>query len=84
MLSSQNLRIVDKYSVSPPTTYIGAQFKEVLTQPNVTYRQANLTVACKDPLSPVRSPSNYDVSQLRSRHVLTHQRARSRIHMCST
>ncbi|KAI0736605.1 hypothetical protein C8Q72DRAFT_800670 [Fomitopsis betulina] len=50
----ENLRIVDKYSVSPPTTYIGAQFKEVLTQPNVTYRQANLTVAstvasCFDP-----------------------------------
>ncbi|KAH9925227.1 uncharacterized protein B0H18DRAFT_381207 [Fomitopsis serialis] len=50
----ENLRIVDKYSVSPPTTYLGAEFKQVLEKPNVTYRQANLTVAstvatCFDP-----------------------------------
>ncbi|CCM03854.1 uncharacterized protein FIBRA_06003 [Fibroporia radiculosa] len=50
----ENLRIVDKYSVNPPTTYLGADFRRVLEQPNVSYRQANLTVpatvaACFDP-----------------------------------
>ncbi|KAI0934471.1 hypothetical protein AcV5_006302 [Taiwanofungus camphoratus] len=50
----ENLRIVDKYSVAPPTTYLGAEFPEVLKKPNVEYRQANLTVAstvasCFDP-----------------------------------
>jgi len=50
----QNLRIVDKYSVSPPTTYLGAEFPNVLKKPNVEYRQANLTVpatvaACFEP-----------------------------------
>ncbi|KZT03520.1 uncharacterized protein LAESUDRAFT_729108 [Laetiporus sulphureus 93-53] len=49
-----NLCIVDKYSVSPPTTYLGAEFTKVLAKPNVTYRQANLTIpsavhACFDP-----------------------------------
>ncbi|KAN0075363.1 hypothetical protein V8E55_011386 [Tylopilus felleus] len=39
-----HLRIVDKFSVSPPTTYLGAQFPKVLSQPDVEYRQANLTV----------------------------------------
>ncbi|KDQ60618.1 hypothetical protein JAAARDRAFT_204453 [Jaapia argillacea MUCL 33604] len=39
-----HLRIVDKFSVSPPTCYIGAEFPKVLTQPIVEYRQANLTV----------------------------------------
>ncbi|KIK98834.1 hypothetical protein PAXRUDRAFT_823446 [Paxillus rubicundulus Ve08.2h10] len=38
-----HLRIVDKFSVSPPTTYLGAEFPKVLAQPDVEYRQANLT-----------------------------------------
>ncbi|OCH87408.1 hypothetical protein OBBRIDRAFT_796233 [Obba rivulosa] len=50
----KNLRIVDKYSVNPPTTYLGAEFPQVLKKPNVEYRQANLTVpatvkSCFDP-----------------------------------
>jgi len=50
----ENLRIVDKYSVAPPTLYIGAEFPQVLAKPNVEYRQANLTVpatvaSCFDP-----------------------------------
>jgi len=40
-----HLRIVDKYSIHPPTTYIGAEFKEVVKNPIVEYKQANLTVA---------------------------------------
>lgn len=40
----ENLRIVDKYSVAPPTTYIGSEFPKILAKPNVEYRQANLTV----------------------------------------
>ncbi|ETW85694.1 hypothetical protein HETIRDRAFT_407618 [Heterobasidion irregulare TC 32-1] len=39
-----SLRIIDKYSVSPPTTYIGSEFPKVLAMPNVEYKQANLTV----------------------------------------
>ncbi|PPQ86881.1 hypothetical protein CVT25_012600 [Psilocybe cyanescens] len=39
------LRIVDKYSVHPATTYIGPEFTKVLENPEVEYRQANLTVA---------------------------------------
>ncbi|EGO21626.1 hypothetical protein SERLADRAFT_351071, partial [Serpula lacrymans var. lacrymans S7.9] len=39
-----HLRIVDKYSVSPPTTYLGAEFPKILAQPDVEYRQVNLTV----------------------------------------
>ncbi|KAF8123778.1 hypothetical protein EV363DRAFT_1587130 [Boletus edulis] len=39
-----HLRIVDKFSVSPPTTYLGSQFPKVLSQSDVEYRQANLTV----------------------------------------
>lgn len=49
-----HLRIVDKYSVNPPTTYIGTEFPNILAKDNVEYRQANLTVAsnvasCFDP-----------------------------------
>ncbi|KAI0703577.1 hypothetical protein BC835DRAFT_1483604 [Cytidiella melzeri] len=49
-----HLRIVDKYSVSPPTTYLGAEFPKVLNKPNVEYRQANLQIpttvtSCFDP-----------------------------------
>ncbi|KZT26498.1 hypothetical protein NEOLEDRAFT_1177499 [Neolentinus lepideus HHB14362 ss-1] len=39
-----HLRIVDKYSVYPPTTYLGPDFPKVLEKPNVEYRQANLTL----------------------------------------
>ncbi|KAI0048212.1 NAD-P-binding protein [Auriscalpium vulgare] len=40
-----NLRIVDKYSVIPATTYIGLEFPKILAKDNVEYKQANLTVA---------------------------------------
>jgi len=40
-----HLRIVDKYSVNPPTTYLGAEFKEIVKNPIIEYKQANLTVA---------------------------------------
>ncbi|KAK2467065.1 hypothetical protein APHAL10511_001323 [Amanita phalloides] len=39
-----HLRIVDKFSVQPPTTYIGSEFPKILQKPQVEYRQANLTV----------------------------------------
>ncbi|KAF9072970.1 hypothetical protein BDP27DRAFT_1381965 [Rhodocollybia butyracea] len=39
-----HLRIVDKYSVVPATTYLGAEFPQVLAKPEVDYKQANLTV----------------------------------------
>ncbi|KAI6151013.1 hypothetical protein BKA82DRAFT_4122827 [Pisolithus tinctorius] len=39
-----HLRIVDKFSVSPPTTYLGSEFPKVLARPEVEYRQANLTI----------------------------------------
>lgn len=39
-----HLRIVDKYSVAPPTVYLGSEFPKVLEKPEVEYRQANLTV----------------------------------------
>ncbi|EJD05728.1 uncharacterized protein FOMMEDRAFT_139088 [Fomitiporia mediterranea MF3/22] len=39
-----HLRIVDKFSVSPPTTYLGSDFKDVLPSPIVEYKQANLTI----------------------------------------
>ncbi|KIP09250.1 hypothetical protein PHLGIDRAFT_116504 [Phlebiopsis gigantea 11061_1 CR5-6] len=42
-----HLRIVDKFSVSPPTTYIGSEFPKVLEKPNVEYLQVNLTVPSK-------------------------------------
>ncbi|KAF8636725.1 hypothetical protein AX17_003528 [Amanita inopinata Kibby_2008] len=38
------LRIVDKFSVYPPTTYIGSEFPKILEKPQIEYRQANLTV----------------------------------------
>jgi hypothetical protein len=37
------LRIIDKFSVHPPTTYIGSEFPKILEKPQVQYRQANLT-----------------------------------------
>jgi len=40
----EHLRIVDKFSVTPPTTYLGSEFPKVLQKPHVEYRQANLTV----------------------------------------
>jgi hypothetical protein len=40
-----HLRIVDKFIVNPPTTYLGAEFPKILAQPDVEYKQANLTVA---------------------------------------
>jgi len=39
-----HLRIVDKFSVAPATTYLGAEFRKVLGQSDVEYKQANLTV----------------------------------------
>jgi len=39
-----HLRIVDKFSVAPPTTYLGAEFPKVLQQLDVEYKQANLTI----------------------------------------
>ncbi|KAG6909835.1 hypothetical protein DXG01_015108 [Tephrocybe rancida] len=39
-----HLRIVDKFSVVPPTTYIGKEFPKILANPLVEYKQANLTV----------------------------------------
>ncbi|GJE86959.1 nucleoside-diphosphate-sugar epimerase-like protein [Phanerochaete sordida] len=49
-----HLRIVDKYSVNPPTTYLGAEFPQVLEKGIVEYKQANLTIpstvtSCFDP-----------------------------------
>jgi len=44
-----HLRIVDKYSVHPPTTYIGSEFPKILEKPNVEYRQANLTLQATIP-----------------------------------
>ncbi|GLB35141.1 putative NAD dependent epimerase dehydratase [Lyophyllum shimeji] len=49
-----HLRIVDKFSVDPATTYIGAEFPKILGKPEVEYKQANLTVpvtvaTCFDP-----------------------------------
>ncbi|KII88949.1 hypothetical protein PLICRDRAFT_53446 [Plicaturopsis crispa FD-325 SS-3] len=40
----KHLRIVDKFSIAPPTTYLGAEFPKVVAKPNVEYKQANLTV----------------------------------------
>ncbi|KAJ6618315.1 hypothetical protein B0H10DRAFT_2164210 [Mycena sp. CBHHK59/15] len=39
-----HVRVVDKFSVEPPTTYIGAEFPQLLKKPELEYRQANLTV----------------------------------------
>ncbi|KAJ2931429.1 hypothetical protein H1R20_g5726, partial [Candolleomyces eurysporus] len=38
------VRIVDKYSVHPATTYLGSEFPKILEKPQVEYKQANLTV----------------------------------------
>ncbi|KAJ7074220.1 hypothetical protein C8F01DRAFT_1099684 [Mycena amicta] len=41
-----HVRVVDRFSVEPPTTYIGAEFPKILKSSGVVeYRQANLTVA---------------------------------------
>ncbi|TFK25041.1 hypothetical protein FA15DRAFT_668917 [Coprinopsis marcescibilis] len=40
-----HLRIVDKYSVDPATTYIGPEFPHILKNKVVEYKQANLKVA---------------------------------------
>ncbi|PFH49119.1 hypothetical protein AMATHDRAFT_63842 [Amanita thiersii Skay4041] len=50
-----HLRIVDKFSVHPPTTYIGSEFPQLLSKPQLEYRQANLTIPsvvskCFDPV----------------------------------
>ncbi|KZV67980.1 NAD-P-binding protein [Peniophora sp. CONT] len=39
-----HLRIADKYSVHPPTTYIGPEFRQTLESPVIEYKQANLTI----------------------------------------
>ncbi|KAF7322530.1 NAD dependent epimerase dehydratase family protein [Mycena chlorophos] len=41
-----HVRIVDRFSVEPPTTYIGAEFPKILNKDSkvVEYKQANLTV----------------------------------------
>ncbi|KAF7359382.1 NAD dependent epimerase dehydratase family protein [Mycena sanguinolenta] len=51
---ASHVRVVDKFSVEPPTTYIGAEFPKLLKKPQLQYRQANLTVpatiaSCFDP-----------------------------------
>ncbi|KZT57458.1 hypothetical protein CALCODRAFT_496101 [Calocera cornea HHB12733] len=38
------LRIVDKYMVNPPTTYIGPIFPQLVQRPHVEYSQNNLTL----------------------------------------
>jgi len=38
------LRIVDKYMVSPPTTYVGPIFPQLVNRPEVEYSQNNLTL----------------------------------------
>jgi hypothetical protein len=56
------LRVVDKYSVDPPTTYIGAEFPKVLQKPEVEYRQVNLTVSSNisATFEPPTGHSNFD------------------------
>ncbi|KAF8522110.1 NAD-P-binding protein [Hysterangium stoloniferum] len=49
-----HIRFVDKYSVQPATTYLGARFPKLLQKPIVEYHQANLTkegpvTKCFDP-----------------------------------
>ncbi|KAH8117226.1 hypothetical protein DFH11DRAFT_1573837 [Phellopilus nigrolimitatus] len=39
-----HLRVVDKFSVNPPTTYLGSEFTNVMEKPNIEYKQANLTI----------------------------------------
>jgi len=38
------LRIVDKYMVTPPTTYVGPIFPQLVNRPEVEYSQNNLTL----------------------------------------
>ncbi|KAF9567629.1 hypothetical protein CPC08DRAFT_680950 [Agrocybe pediades] len=56
------LRIVDKYSVRPPTTYIGPEFNTILDKPQVEYRQLNLTVpsAIASAFEPPEGQSAFD------------------------
>lgn len=57
-----HVRIIDKYSVNPPTTYIGAEFPKILAKPEMEYKQANLTVASIIPplFDPPEGKSPYD------------------------
>ncbi|KAG6833470.1 hypothetical protein H0H87_006042 [Tephrocybe sp. NHM501043] len=57
-----HLRIVDKFSVAPPTTYIGKEFPTILANPIVEYKQANLTVpaAVASCFVPPEGQSSYD------------------------
>ncbi|KAL1730285.1 hypothetical protein EV714DRAFT_284314 [Schizophyllum commune] len=57
-----HVRIVDKYSVKPPTTYIGAEFPKILDKPEVDYHQANVTVASTiaSMFDPPEGVSGYD------------------------
>ncbi|KAJ7632229.1 hypothetical protein FB45DRAFT_911856 [Roridomyces roridus] len=57
-----HVRVVDKFSVEPPTTYIGAEFPKLLKKPQVEYRQANLTVAATiaSMFDPPEGQSAYD------------------------
>jgi hypothetical protein len=59
-----HLRIVDKFSIAPPTTYVGKEFPKVVQDRKdlIEYRQANLTVPGQSPIPIV--PHNtplYDV-----------------------
>ncbi|EJT98406.1 hypothetical protein DACRYDRAFT_24484 [Dacryopinax primogenitus] len=47
------LRIVDKYMVQPPTTYVGPDFPRLVNRPDVEYSQNNLTM-------PERLPTVFD------------------------
>ncbi|KAG8697293.1 hypothetical protein FRC09_007963 [Ceratobasidium sp. 395] len=40
----QNVRVADKVSVAPPTTYLGHDVKRALENPIVQYQQANLRI----------------------------------------
>ncbi|KAF9049396.1 hypothetical protein BDZ89DRAFT_1126771 [Hymenopellis radicata] len=55
-------RIIDKYSVAPPTTYLGADFPKILDKPEVDYKQANLTVPSMIPslFDPPEGQDPYD------------------------
>ncbi|KAF9532358.1 hypothetical protein CPB83DRAFT_847716 [Crepidotus variabilis] len=57
-----HLRIVDKFSVHPPTTYIGPEFAKVLEKPEVDYRQVNLTItaAVASAFDPPEGLSTFD------------------------
>ncbi|KAJ8519898.1 hypothetical protein ONZ45_g3222 [Pleurotus djamor] len=57
-----HMRVVDKYSVHPPTTYIGSEFPKVLEKPGVEYQQRNLTVdaAVASAFDPPEGQAAYD------------------------